>query len=288
MCPGFGQDRVNFHQHPGRDTAGRADPTWPNRAGYSIPCASCWVPVRGSWGQELTRSSGAQAPVLSGRTVLWVIGLCCVFSWSVSLLLLFPLFAVLLNCPYPDPPFSACFFPFFSSAPQQGEGRPHGIFIASRSQTRTKSHNTWHKISVVLNQLTEKLTRSYLQQLQELHTSGRVMKMNKKLLPLANTFLQGFATISASGDKLRSLPVIKLCKCLTARHADYGIKLIYRCFFPSSHKAWRQHFSRRQFLCHTRGIHHTVICSSCLIYFLFIWQLVWCKLPNFSKQVITF
>jgi len=36
-CPGFGQDRVNFHQiqegNPGRDT------TWPNRAGYSIPCA---------------------------------------------------------------------------------------------------------------------------------------------------------------------------------------------------------------------------------------------------------
>jgi len=39
-CPGFGQDRVNFHQNPGRDTAGRADPTWPNRAGYSTPCAA--------------------------------------------------------------------------------------------------------------------------------------------------------------------------------------------------------------------------------------------------------
>jgi len=34
---GFGQDRVNFHQNPGRDTAGGgADPSWPNRAGYSI------------------------------------------------------------------------------------------------------------------------------------------------------------------------------------------------------------------------------------------------------------
>jgi len=37
--PGFGQDRVNFHQNPGRGTAGWADPTWPNRARYSIPCA---------------------------------------------------------------------------------------------------------------------------------------------------------------------------------------------------------------------------------------------------------
>jgi len=40
-CPGFGQDRVNFHRNPGRGTAGWADPTptWPNKAGYSIPCA---------------------------------------------------------------------------------------------------------------------------------------------------------------------------------------------------------------------------------------------------------
>ena len=38
-CPGFGQDRVNFHWNPGRGTAGHADPTWPNRAGCSIPCA---------------------------------------------------------------------------------------------------------------------------------------------------------------------------------------------------------------------------------------------------------
>ena len=26
LCPGFGQDRVNFHQNPGRGTAVRADP----------------------------------------------------------------------------------------------------------------------------------------------------------------------------------------------------------------------------------------------------------------------
>jgi len=39
-CPGFGQDRVNFDQNPERDIAGQADLTWPNRAGYSIPCAA--------------------------------------------------------------------------------------------------------------------------------------------------------------------------------------------------------------------------------------------------------
>jgi len=41
-------------------------------------------------------------------------------------------FAVLLNCPYPDPPVFAFFFPF-SSAPQQCEGQPHGAFVACRS-----------------------------------------------------------------------------------------------------------------------------------------------------------
>jgi len=39
ICPGFGQDRVNFHQKPGGDTASRADPNWSNRTGYSKPCA---------------------------------------------------------------------------------------------------------------------------------------------------------------------------------------------------------------------------------------------------------
>jgi len=48
-CPGFGQDRVNFHRNPGRGTAGQADPTWPNRAGYSTPCAL----MLGSGGGEL-------------------------------------------------------------------------------------------------------------------------------------------------------------------------------------------------------------------------------------------
>jgi len=33
-CPGFSQDRVNFHQKPGGDTARLADPNWPNKTGY--------------------------------------------------------------------------------------------------------------------------------------------------------------------------------------------------------------------------------------------------------------
>ena len=66
-----------------------------------------------------------------GPTVLF-----CVFPLSISLSSLFPLFAFLLNCPYPDPPISACFF-LFSSTPQWGEGRPHGAFVTGHSQTIT-------------------------------------------------------------------------------------------------------------------------------------------------------
>jgi len=59
------------------------------------------------WGgagqRELTRGSGARGGS-PGQQLSGLCGLCCVYSLSVSLLLLFPLFAVLLNCPYPDPP----------------------------------------------------------------------------------------------------------------------------------------------------------------------------------------
>jgi len=96
---------VNFHQNPGRDTAGRADPTWPNRAGYSIPCA---VMLGSGWGEMDGRKSVAaqeHAAAVGGESCsLRSAVLCCVFSLSVSLLFLFPLFAVLLNCPYPNPP----------------------------------------------------------------------------------------------------------------------------------------------------------------------------------------
>jgi len=131
--PGFGQDRVNFHQEPGGNTAGRAGPTWPNREEYFVSCA---VMLGSGWGEL------GDAKALAARERVAVVGsesgslhsavLFCVFSLSVLLLLLFPLFAVLLNCPYPDPQVSACFFPF-SSSPQWGEGRPCGPFVAGCS-----------------------------------------------------------------------------------------------------------------------------------------------------------
>jgi len=93
----------------------------------------------GSGNSIVARERAAAVVVDSGSVVRSV--LFCVFPLSVSLLLLFPLFAVLLNCPYPDPLVSACFFPF-SSATRWGEWLPCGAFVASRSQTIT-TKDTW-------------------------------------------------------------------------------------------------------------------------------------------------
>ena len=108
---------------------GQAKPGIP----YHVP--SCWAPVGGSGAAGISSWLGS-ARRQSGRERLCSAGLCSVFPLSVSLLLLFPLFAVLLNCPYPDPPVSACFFPF-SSAPRLGEGQPRGAFVDGCSQTIT-------------------------------------------------------------------------------------------------------------------------------------------------------
>jgi len=102
---------------------------------YHVP--SCWVLVGGSWGGGThSRLRSARRHFCPGERLCGSCGSCCVFSFSVSLLFLFPVFAVLLNCPYPDPPVSACFF-LFSSAPRWGEGRPREAFVAGCSRTRT-------------------------------------------------------------------------------------------------------------------------------------------------------
>jgi len=92
--------------------------TQPGQTEQGIPyhVLPCWVLVGGRWAAERQlRLSRWWAVRVLRSTVLF-----CVFSLFVSLFL-FPLFAVLLNCPYPDPSVFACFFPF-SSTPQRGKG----------------------------------------------------------------------------------------------------------------------------------------------------------------------
>ena len=92
-CPGFGQDRVNFHRTPARGTAGGmgADPTRPNRARCSIPCdvtrgsdggGGAAVTVTrgadGGSGAAVTRSwLGSAGPGPESRSVMRV---CVLFS----------------------------------------------------------------------------------------------------------------------------------------------------------------------------------------------------------------
>ena len=137
--PGFGQDRGNFHWTAGRGTAGGWGLTPPGQTEPGIPyhVTSHWVPVGDGWrgGNSLAVWEGA-APVLFGKAAVWVVRFVVVFSpYLYRCCSCFPLFAVLLNCPYPDAPVSACFFSF-SSACRWGEGRLCGAFVAGGSRNQ--------------------------------------------------------------------------------------------------------------------------------------------------------
>ena len=114
---------------------------WPHLAKQSrvfhTRCRHAGFRWGGAVRRELTRGSGA-----CGAGAVWESGsVFVVFSpYLYRCCSCFPLCAVLLNCPYPDPPVSACFFSF-SSTRRRGEGRPRGAFVAgsSRNQNTTLS-----------------------------------------------------------------------------------------------------------------------------------------------------
>ena len=129
----------------GAQPGGLAQPQ-PGQTEPGIPyhVLSRWVPVGGRHGGNCLAVRERAASVLSGRAGLFCGLFCRVFSLPVSLLLLFPLFAVQLNCPYPDHPVSASFFSF-SSAPRRGEGRPRGAFVAGGSRNENILLKPWHR-----------------------------------------------------------------------------------------------------------------------------------------------
>ena len=110
---------------------------WPHLAKQSPVFHTMWrwVPVGGGRrGRNSLTAREHAAPVLSERAGLFCGLFCHVFSLSVSLLL-FPLFAVLLNCPYPDPPVF-CLFISILLRTAEGEGRPRGSFVAGGSRNQ--------------------------------------------------------------------------------------------------------------------------------------------------------
>jgi len=94
-----------------------------------------WV---GSW-------LGGGESLLGRERVALCIPLFCVFFLSVSLLLLFASFAVLLNCPYPDPRV----LPFSSHSPLHPSGRMvterlrGPLLLAGAKPRRKTSNGTW-------------------------------------------------------------------------------------------------------------------------------------------------
>ena len=139
ICPGFGQDRVNFHRNPGWGTAGQGD--WPHLAKQSrvfhTMCRHAGFGWEWPGGRELTHGSGAWVPVRSGRAALWVVRFVLCFLLICIVVVTVPFVCCSVKLPLSRPTSFACFFPF-SSAPRRGEGRPRGTFVASCSQTITQ------------------------------------------------------------------------------------------------------------------------------------------------------
>jgi len=106
-CPGFGQDRVNFHQEPGGNTAGRADPTRPNRAGHSVPCA---VMQGFSWGSCMV---GCQLGNVRRQQAVRVALFFCLFVLCILLICIVVVTVPFLCCSVKLPlsrPTSFCLF----------------------------------------------------------------------------------------------------------------------------------------------------------------------------------
>jgi len=108
------------------------------------------------WGGELGGRDSLTAweraaAFQSRRAALWVVRFVLCFPLICIVVVTVPLVCCSVKLPLsqptgfclflsillrPNPPVSACFFPF-SSAPWRGEWRPRGAFVASRSQTIT-------------------------------------------------------------------------------------------------------------------------------------------------------
>jgi len=149
VCPGFGQDRAHFHQKPGEDTTGRADPTWSNRTGYSIPCAV----VLGSRLGEVAGGKLIAAQECMGHRVVRV-ALCISLFVLYTLLISIVFVIVCFICcsaklPLPRP---TSFLPFSSHYPPHpsgGEG-PYSHHVAFCCQPQPKCNTVEkHKSSIL-------------------------------------------------------------------------------------------------------------------------------------------
>jgi len=138
-CPGFDQDRVNFHQKSGGNTAWRADPTWPNRTKYSIPCA---IMLDSGWGgagwQEINCGSRACTGQWVVRVALCILQFVLCFPLICIIVVTVPSVFCSVKLPLSQPTSFSLFLSFLHSTPVRGGEveRPRGP-IAVHSQTTT-------------------------------------------------------------------------------------------------------------------------------------------------------
>jgi len=140
VCPGFSQDRVNFHQKPGGDTTRQADP---NRTGYSIPCTIMLGSGWGSWPGD----KAVAAWKCAGHRVLRV-ALCISLFVLCILIISIVVVAVHFVCCSDRLPLSrsTSFLPVsFHSPPHPSGGRGNRAtvwpFVAGHGQTKTALHD---------------------------------------------------------------------------------------------------------------------------------------------------
>jgi len=104
---------------------GGLTPPGQTEQGIPYPVPSCWVPVGGSRAAgtlSWLESAGAgQRERLTGLR-----GLCCAFLLICIVVAPVPFVCFLLNCPYPDPPVSAC---SFHSPPHPSGGRGSRVVL---------------------------------------------------------------------------------------------------------------------------------------------------------------
>ena len=115
-----------------------ADPTWPNRTRYSIPCEVTLGSGGGGARRELSRGLGGRGagPVQEsgclGRAVH-----CCVFSLFVPLLFLFPSVCCSVKLPLSRPT-SFCLFLFILlRTPAGGWGGCVALLLPAAAETKT-------------------------------------------------------------------------------------------------------------------------------------------------------
>ena len=82
---------MNFHKKPGGDTAGLANTNWPNRTGYSVPCA---IMLGSGGGGEL---AGGKSIAARERMGHWAVRVALSISLFVLYILLISITVVTVH-----------------------------------------------------------------------------------------------------------------------------------------------------------------------------------------------